>query len=58
MNTPEPCCSCGFLYVDCMSEADPNYTAECIKGLPLGNVTCKKYKYYREVSLDEKWKED
>jgi hypothetical protein len=55
MNTPEPCSTCGFLYVDCMYQDDPNYGAECIKGLPLGILTCEKYKHYTKVSLKEKW---
>ena len=30
MNTPEPCCTCGWLYADCMQEEDPTYMAECM----------------------------
>lgn len=56
MNTPAPCNSCGFLYSDCMSEDDPCYSAECIKGLEMGNSQCYLYKHYSKVTIDEKWR--
>ena len=55
MNTPNPCSTCGFLYVDCMYQDDPNYAAECIKNLKMGNLACSSYKYYKQVTQEEKW---
>jgi hypothetical protein len=55
MNTPEPCGSCGFLYVDCMTEGDDDSSAECIKDLQIGNINCIGYKNYKMVSFEEKW---
>ena len=56
MNTPKPCGSCGFLYVDCMTEDDPNAGVECLKKMPFGNTDCPGYKHYDMVSQEEKWR--
>ena len=47
MNTPEPCCCCGQLYVDAMQKDNPNYIAECMnpKG-EFGNKECKGFTTY------------
>lgn len=55
MNTPQPCSSCGFLYVDCMHEDDPTYMAECLKKMVMGEMKCSGYKNYRLVTQKEKW---
>ena len=55
MNTPEPCGTCGFLYSDYTQENDTTYSAECLKNLLMGKADCPKYKYYKLVSMEEKW---
>jgi len=43
MNTPEPCVRCKNLYVDCLAEDDPTYTAECKNQLQLGKFPCPEF---------------
>jgi|WetSurMetagenome_2_1015567.scaffolds.fasta_scaffold01476_29 hypothetical protein len=46
MNTPKPCDTCQYLYVNVLEEDNPNYMAECEKNLKLGNTQCKEFKHY------------
>jgi hypothetical protein len=50
MNTPEPCDTCLRLYVDALSEDNPEYQAECKKGRELGNKNCTDYIKWDETS--------
>ena len=43
MNTPKPCDHCVHLYINCMLKDDPDASAECKLGLPLGRLNCLKF---------------
>ena len=61
MNIPDPCNSCGFLYYDATfsdSDLSGESGVECVKNLIMGNPNCPKYKSYKLVSSDEKWRKE
>ena len=58
MNTPEPCCHCGFLYYDCMTEDDTSSGIECMKHLTMGLKNCEGFKKYDSMTKEDqklKW---
>ena len=49
MNTPEPCCSCENLYVNCLYKDCEWYDAECKLDLSMGNKDCPKYEKDKSI---------